>query len=84
MVLGERSKVWIRGIKGKFEERERDFWGHWNILGKKKKGKEPERREKGRTNHSQKPTSFGEKEEDLAFQRVLTLKSSLRVKLGAH
>ena len=25
MVLGERSKVGIRGIKGKFKERERDF-----------------------------------------------------------
>ena len=26
MVLGERLKVGIRGIKGKFEEREKDFW----------------------------------------------------------
>ena len=55
---------------------------------KTKKRKELERRkkkgEKERTNHSQKSTSFGEKEGDLAFQRVLTLKSSLRVKLGAH
>ena len=57
--------------------------------GKKiKKRKEPERRkqkgEKERTNHSQKSTSFREKEGNLAFQRALTLKSSLRVKLGAH
>ena len=40
--------------------------------------KEPERRkkkgEKERTNHSQKSTSFGEKEEDLAFQRAHILK----------
>ena len=55
---------------------------------KTKKRKEPEKRkqkgEKERTNHSQKSTSFGEKERDLAFQRALTLKSSLSVKLVAH
>ena len=36
MILGERSKVRIRGIKGKFEEREKDFKHFWEILKKKK------------------------------------------------
>ena len=56
------------------------------ILGKQKEGRN--RREGGKRGEKreqtlEKPTSFGEKEGDLAFQRALTLKSSLRVKLGA-
>ena len=44
MVLGKRSKVGIRGIKGKFEERERDFW----ILGNPEKKRRKNQR--GRRN----------------------------------
>ena len=52
-------------------------------LRKERKQREGRKRKKERTNPSQKSTSFGEKEGDLAFQRALTLKSSMRVKLGA-
>ena len=44
MVLGERSKVRIRGIKGRLEEREKDFWHFWRSWKRKRK---PEKREKG-------------------------------------
>ena len=46
------------------------------ILRKKEKGtiEKEEKGEKERTNHSQKSTSFGENEEDLAFQRAHILK----------
>ena len=46
------------------------------ILRKKEKGtrEKEEKGEKERTNHSQKSTSFGEKEGDLAFQRAHILK----------
>ena len=54
------------------------------ILKKKKKTREKERKEKGRRNQTKKKlTSFGERKGDLVFQRAHTLKSSLRVKLGA-
>ena len=52
------------------------------ILEKEKETREKERKE-GRRNQTKKLTSFGEKKGDLAFQRVHTLKSPLRVKLGA-
>ena len=83
MILGERSKVRIREIKGKLEEREKDFWHFWEILEKKKK---PERkREKGERGKilAKNQHLLKRKKGDLAFQRAHTLKSSLRVKLGA-
>ena len=51
--------------------------------GKENETREKERKEKGRRNQTKKLISFGEKKGDLAFQRVHTLKSPLRVKLGA-
>ena len=80
----------IRGIKGRLEEREErggDFFGTLGNPEKKKGGDQREGREKRKRRESKtqaKTTPFFIKEGDLAFQRVLTLKSSLRVKLGAH
>ena len=45
MVLGERSKVGIRGIKEKFEEKERGFL-ILKILEKLRKEKDQERKER--------------------------------------
>ena len=45
MILGERSKVRIRGIKGKFEERERGLLAFLQILRKREK-KTREKRER--------------------------------------
>ena len=64
MILGERSKVRIRGIKGKFEETERDF-GIFGDPGKEKENqRERKTREKGERGKilAKKPTSFEEKE----------------------
>ena len=44
MILGERSKVRIRGIKRKFEERVKDFWTFLEILKKKERRPEGEKR----------------------------------------
>ena len=52
----------------------------------KERKKTRERKEKGRKKGEEtkpKPTSFGERKGDLAFQRVHTFKSPLRAKLGA-
>ena len=83
MILGERSKVRIRGIKGKLEERERGLLAFLEILEKKKKPERKKERRRGEETKPKKLTSFGERKGDLAFQRVHTLKSPLRVKLGA-
>ena len=52
MILGERSKVRIRGIKGKLEERERDFWHFWRSWKRKRK---PERKKERRRGEETKP-----------------------------
>ena len=72
----------IRGIKGKFEERERDFLHFWRSW-KRKRNQRERKKGEGENKPNQKLTSFGERKGDLAFQKVHTLKSSLRVKLGA-
>ena len=53
------------------------------ILEKKKKPERKKERRRGEEIKPKKLTSFGERKGDLAFQRAHTLKSSLRVKLGA-
>ena len=72
----------IRGIKGKFEEREKDFC-IFGDPGKEKENQRERKKGEGEKKPNQKLTSFGERKGDLAFQRAHTLKSSLRVKLGA-
>ena len=70
MILGERSKVRIRGIKGKFEETERDF-GIFGDPRKEKETREKERKEKGRRNQTKKTNILWRKE-----RRSCILKSS--------
>ena len=79
--LRERSKVRIREIKGRLEERERDFWTLRDPAEKEERKKTRDKGERGKIlakNHLLK-----RKKGDLAFQRAHTLKSSLRVKLEA-
>ena len=45
--MGNKSKVRIGGIKGRFEEREKDFW-HLEILRKEENKKTREKRKKER------------------------------------
>ena len=83
MIFGERSKVRIRGIKGKLEERKK---GTFDRDPEKERKKTRERKEKGRKKREEtkpKPTSFRERKGDLTFQRVHIFKSPLRAKLGA-
>ena len=49
----------------------------------KEKNQREIKKGEGEKKPNKKLTSFGERKGDLAFQRVHTLKSSLRVKLGA-
>ena len=56
MVLEERSKVRIRGIKGRFEEREKgtfDIGTSWEKLRKERNQREGRERKKERTNPGQ-------------------------------
>ena len=46
MVLKEKSKVRIRGIKGRLEEREGDFLAFLEILRRKEKGTTREKKER--------------------------------------
>ena len=46
MVLVKRSKVRIRGIKGRFEEKKKDFW-HFGDPEKKERKTRKERGKKG-------------------------------------
>ena len=48
MVLGERSKVRIRGIKGRLEKRERDLFALGDPGKRKKREEKPERKERKR------------------------------------
>ena len=43
--MGNKSKVRIGGIKGRFEEREKDFW-HFEILRKEEKKNQKEKKER--------------------------------------
>ena len=55
---------------------------HFGDPGKEKKPERKKERRRGEETKP-KPTSFGEKKGDLAFQRFHTFKSPLRAKLGA-
>ena len=86
MILGKTSKVRIRGIKRKFEGREKGTFGaFFRDPEKERKKDQREKRKEGKKGEETKPkpTFFGERKGDLAFQRVHTFKSSLRAKLGA-
>ena len=55
MILGKRSKVKIRGIKGEFEEREGGLFWHFEIL-RKEERKKPERKKERKRGDSKNPS----------------------------
>ena len=72
----QRDKREVRGKR-------KGLFAFLEILEKKKKPERKKERRRGEETKPKKLTSFGERKGDLAFQRAHTLKSSLRVKLGA-
>ena len=72
----------IREIKGKFEKREKNFWTLRDPGEKEERKKTREKGERGKI-LAKNQHLLKRKRGDLAFQRAHTLKSSLRVKLGA-
>ena len=63
MILGERSRLRIRGIKVRLEEREKGLLTFLEILRKKEKGPEGEKRKEGKRekkpNQNQHPLEKG-------------------------
>ena len=80
MVLVERSKVRIRGIKGKFEGRERGLLAFLEIQRKKERKNQRERWDCKLGN-----LEFLKQRRKILHSKELThSKSSLSVKLGVH